>query len=120
MKGETKVLFEDLRSLTKIAFKDLQSCLTYIHLDENKILGKIDDLESKIKEMEVYLTKGGIILDRNGKQCHVGDKVKWISEDEETEGVLIFYENLNRLFVDNTKDGFIYNPIQDRIELIEE
>lgn len=120
MKGETKVLFEDLRSLTKIAFKDLQSCLTYIHLDENKILNQIDSLEAKLKEMEVYLTKGGIILDRNNKQCHVGDKVKWISPDEETEGVLFFDERSNRLFIERPGTSLLYNPMKGRIELIEE
>ena len=120
MKKETKDLFEYCKAAVRIATKDVNSGLTHFQVSEEKVIKQLDELEAKLKEMEVYLTKGGIILDRNGKQCHVGDKVKWISSGEEIEGILIFDEEVNRLFVDEPERGLLYTPEKDRIELIEE
>lgn len=118
MTKETKDLFEYCKATIRLATKDINIGFLPIQISEDKAIKKLDELEAKIKEMEVYLTKGGIILDRNGKQCHVGDKVKWTSSDEKIEGTLVFDEKINRLFVDDP-GRMLYNPVKEYIELIE-
>lgn len=120
MTKETKDLFEYCKATIRLATKDINTGLSSFQISEDKAIKKLDELEAKLKEMEVYLTKGGIILDRNNKQCHVGDKVRWISSDEEIEGILVFDERSNRFFVDRPGTSLLYNPMKERIELIEE
>lgn len=109
MTKETKELFDLLKD------KKTYNSVSFV---PEIIIDEVSKLESKLKEMEVYLTKGGIILDRNGKQCHVGDKVKWTSSDQKIEGTLVFDEKINRLFVDDP-GRMLYNPVKEYIELIE-
>lgn len=107
---------------TKELFDLLKDKKTYnsVSLVSEIIIDKVTKLESKLEEMEVYLTKGGIILDRNGKQCHVGDKVTWTLSDKTIDGTLIFNEKKNRLFVCEIEKGFVWNPVKERIKLIED
>lgn len=120
MTKETKDLFEYCKATIRLATKDINIGFLPIQISEDKAIKKLDELEARIKEMEVYLTKGGIILDRNGKQCHVGDKVKWTSSDKKIEGTLVFDEKENRLFVYETEKGLVWNPVKERIKLIED
>ena len=110
MTKETKELFDLLKD---------EKTYNSVSFVPEIIIDEVSKLEAKLKEMEVYLTKGGIILDRNGKQCHVGDKVKWTLSDSKVEGTLIFDEEANRLFVYEPERGLVYNPAKERIKLIE-
>lgn len=82
MTKETKDLFEYCKATIRLSTKGINTGISSFQISEDKAVKKLNELEAKIKEMEIYLTKGGIILDRNGKQCHVGDKVKWTSSGE--------------------------------------
>lgn len=118
MTKETKDLFEYCRAAVRIVTKDVNSGLNHFQTSEEKVIKQLDELEAKLKKMEVYLTKGGIILDRNGKQCHVGDKVKWKTPNSKFEGKLIFDPNTNQIMV-TSPCQVTYVPIKNFIELIE-
>lgn len=124
MTKETEGLFEYCKAAVRIATKDVNSGLTHFQVSEEKVIKELDELEAKLKEMEVYLTKGGIILDRNGKQCHVGDKVKWLLGDrvanKEIEGVLIFDDKYNQFYIYDAKSDYKCYPIKKYFELIKE
>lgn len=124
MTKETKELFEYCKATIRLATKDINTGLSSFQISEDKAIKKLDELEAKLKEMEVYLTKGGIILDRNNKQCHVGDKVKWILGDKvkhrEIEGVLIFDGEYNQFYIYDAKTDFRCYPVRKYFELIEE
>ena len=108
---------------TKELFSRLKSELTYYHnptADVSDITKAVTELEAKVKEMEVYLTKGGIILDRNGKQCHVGDKVAWYHPLSDNRyyifrGKLEFSTESNQLHIHAC--GGMFNPISENFEL---
>lgn len=139
MTKETKDLFEYCRAAVRIATKDVNSGLNHFQTSEEKVIKQIDELENKLKEMEVYLTKGGIILDRNGKQCHAGDRVvRYHSSPDERyhgefkfstklkqphihiyRGKLEFSTEHNQLYIHTDDDG-VFNPIPENFELIEE
>lgn len=124
MTKETKDLFEYCRAAVRIATKDVNSGLNHFQTSEEKVIKQLDELENKLKEMEVYLTKGGIILDRNGKQCHIGDKVKWILGDrvkhKEIEGVLTYDGEYNQFYIYDAKTDYKCYPVRKYFELIEE
>lgn len=119
MTKETKGLFEYCKAAVRIATKDVNSGLTHFQVSEEKVIKELEELEAKLKKMEVYLTKGGIILDRNGKQCHVGDKVRWKTRNCKFDGELIFNPNTNQIMV-TSQTQVTYVPIKNCIELIEE
>lgn len=123
MTKETEGLFEYCKAAVRIATKDVNSGLTHFQVSEEKVIKELEELEAKLKEMEVYLTKGGIILDRNGKQCHVGDNValyRHVDDDlyQVYRGKIIFDTKHNQLYV-YTDSGGTFNPASDIFELIE-
>ena len=116
MKKETKDLFEYCKAAVRIATKDVNSGLTHFQVSEEKVIKGLEELEAKLKEMEVYLTKGGIILDSKGKQCHVGDKVRpYICKS--IVGVLTFNPKGQHLQIET--EAAVYS-VRDGFELIEE
>lgn len=123
MTKETKDLFEYCKAAVRIATKDVNSGLTHFQTSEEKVIKQLDDLEAKLKEMEVYLTKGGIILDRNGKQCHAGDRVACYHSllnncHKLYRGKLEFSTECNQLHI-HTNSGGIFNPASEIFELEE-
>ena len=124
MTKETKDLFEYCKAAVRVATKDVNSGLNHFQVSGEKVIKQLDELEAKLKEMEVYLTKGGIILDRNGKQCHAGDRVAWYhpllnDHYEIYRGKLEFRTEYSQLYI-YLDNGGIFNPISERFELIEE
>lgn len=124
MTKETEDLFEYCKAAVRIATKDVNSGLTHFQVSEEKVIKELEELEAKLKKMEVYLTKGGIILDRNGKQCHDGDNVtlyQHVNDDlyQVYRGKIIFNIKYNQLYI-CTDSGGLFNPASELFELIEE
>ena len=79
MKRKTRDLFQFIRACVNNTVEDLDNSLTYIHLNKNKALKEVEELEKKLSQVEKYLNLGGIIADRNGKPCKHGDTVKYVN-----------------------------------------